>query len=71
MRSTVKIADERTIPVMGKGNILNKLNNGDHKYISDVLYMPDMTSNLLSVGQLLEKGYVIHLENKEFVIRNK
>ncbi|GKV47387.1 hypothetical protein SLEP1_g54294 [Rubroshorea leprosula] len=56
-RSKVKFADESTVPVMGKGRILIKLKNGDHNYISDVFYVPDMKSNLLSLSQLLERGY--------------
>ncbi|XP_068477368.1 uncharacterized protein [Phaseolus vulgaris] len=52
----VKFGDGRFVPVSGKGRILITLKNGDHRYIYDVL--PDMKSNLLSMGQLAEKGYV-------------
>ena len=30
--------------------------------ISKVLYVPDLKSNLLSVGRLQEKGYVITIQ---------
>ncbi|GKU92535.1 hypothetical protein SLEP1_g6248 [Rubroshorea leprosula] len=64
----VKFVDNRTIPVIGKRRILINLKNGNHKYISNVFYIPSMKSNLLSVGQLLEKGYVMSLRDHQFSI---
>lgn len=46
----MKFVNDSIIPVMGKGKFLIKLKNGDHMYISDVFYVPDMKSNLLSMG---------------------
>ncbi|XP_068501124.1 uncharacterized protein [Phaseolus vulgaris] len=60
-RTKVKFGDGRFVPMTGKGRILITLKNGDHRYIYDVFYVPDMKSNLLSMGQLAEKGY--SLEN--------
>ena len=48
---------------MGKGNINFRTKNGCVEIISNVFYVPALKSNLLSVGQLLEKGYVIILRN--------
>ncbi|XP_044507198.1 uncharacterized protein LOC123226731 [Mangifera indica] len=42
--------------VKGKGQIMLELKNGEHKYIGGVYYVPDMKNNILSMGQLLEKG---------------
>jgi len=47
------------------------LKNGDQKYIYDVFYVPDMKSNMLSVGQLGEKGYVMHIVENKFSIFDK
>ena len=66
--SKVKFVYESTKPVMGKGKILIKLKTGDHKYVADVFYVPDIKSNLLSIGQLLEKGYDMHLNNNQLLI---
>ncbi|KAH0673675.1 hypothetical protein KY285_024807 [Solanum tuberosum] len=49
--------------VMGKGNINFRTKNGSVEIISNVFYVPALKSNLLSAGQLLEKGYVITLRN--------
>ncbi|XP_010269649.1 PREDICTED: uncharacterized protein LOC104606252 [Nelumbo nucifera] len=70
-RTKIKFADDSTISMMGKGHILINLKNGDHKYISDVFYVPGMKSNLLSVGQLAEKGYVMNLHGNQLSILDK
>jgi len=61
--STVHFSDCSTVKVMRKGDIKIKTKNGFVETISNVLYVPDLKSNLLSVGQLEEKGYVITISN--------
>jgi len=70
-RTKVKFGDGRFVPVIGKGRILITLKNGYHGYIYDVFYVPDMKSNLLSMGQLTEKGYVMHIVENKFSICDK
>ena len=59
----VSFGDDSTIAVKGRGNILIRLKDGRHQFISNVYYVPNMKSNILSLGQLLEKGYDIHMKN--------
>lgn len=59
--NTVKFGDNSTIAVMGKGEVTLKMNEGSIHTISNVLYVPDLKTNLLSVGQLQEKGYEISI----------
>ena len=47
---------------MRKGDIEIRTKNGFVETISNVLYVPDLKSNLLSAGQLQEKGYVITIQ---------
>ncbi|XP_039140420.1 uncharacterized protein LOC120277629 [Dioscorea cayenensis subsp. rotundata] len=68
VQKVVKFADNSIIPVMGKGRILIQLKNGDHQFISDVFYVPGMKNNLLSMGQLLEKGYRMEMKNGHLTI---
>jgi len=70
-RTTVKFEDDIFVSVTGKWWILITLKNGDHRYIYDVFYVPDMKSNLLSMRQLSEKGYVIHIVENQFSIFDK
>ncbi|CAJ2647891.1 unnamed protein product [Trifolium pratense] len=56
-KSKVKFADDSTISVEGKGKVMVQRKNGNHTFVADVLYVPSMKHNLLSLGQLLEKGF--------------
>ena len=61
--STVSFGDFSTVEIMGKGDIKIITKNGFVETISNVFYVPDLKSNLLSVGQLQEKGYIITIQN--------
>ena len=67
----VALGDESMMEVKGKGNILIRLKNGDHQFISNVYYIPSMKTNILSLGQLLEKGYDIRLKDNSLSIRDQ
>ena len=54
--STVSFGDCSTVRVMEKGDINIRTKNGFVATIFNVFYVPDLKSNLLSVGQLQEKG---------------
>ncbi|PKI67066.1 hypothetical protein CRG98_012604 [Punica granatum] len=55
--------------VEGTGNVVIKSNSGA-RVISDVLYVPEIDQNLLSVSQLLNKGYKVIFEGKCCMITN-
>ena len=42
--------------------------DGQHSFINDVLYVPNMKNNLLSLRQLLEKGYSMQMEDNQMKI---
>ena len=58
-RTTVRFGDNSRISVMEKGDIQIRRRANTLQTISSVFYVPDLKSNLLSVGQLQEKGYEI------------
>lgn len=60
--STVSFGDYSTVKVMGKGDINIRAKNGFVETISNVFYVPDLKSSLLSAGQLQEKAYVITIQ---------
>nr|XP_010909942.1 uncharacterized protein LOC105035927 [Elaeis guineensis] len=68
-KGSVTFGDFSIRPVQGKGKILIKLKDGTQNFISDVYYVPDMKSNILSLGQLLKKGYDIHVKELCLSIR--
>lgn len=56
LSSEVRFGNNSRIPVNGRGKISIKLNNREQNWIGDVFYVPGLHQNLLSVGQLSEKG---------------
>ncbi|XP_050916077.1 uncharacterized protein LOC127131187 [Lathyrus oleraceus] len=56
-KSKVKLADNSLLQAKGTGNIVIQRSIGAKALIKDVLYIPGMKCNLLSVGQLIEKGF--------------
>ena len=62
MNDSVAFGDNSKVPVKGRGNILFRVKDGSHQIISNVYYVPNMKSNVLSLGQVLEKYYDIHLK---------
>ena len=67
--SKVKIENGAYIEVKGKGIVAIEGHTG-LKLISDVLYVPEISQNLLSVPQLLEKGYKVLFEDKNCMIKD-
>jgi hypothetical protein len=62
-RSTVKFGDNSTVSVMGKGKVGIQTKKNSVQTISNVLFVPNLKANLLSAGQLQEKGYGICIKN--------
>ncbi|KAI4353686.1 hypothetical protein L6164_002617 [Bauhinia variegata] len=67
--SKVKIGNGDFISIKGKGTVAIESLTG-LKYISDVLYVPDIDQNLLSVGQLVEKGFKVIFEDNLCLIKD-
>jgi len=61
--SKVRIGNGDYISAKGKGTITIATNSGTET-ISDVLYVPDIDQNLLSVGQLIENGFKVTFEDQ-------
>lgn len=66
----VSLGDSSKLSVEGKGRIKIFQNNGKEEYISDVYYIPSMKSNILSIGQLLQKRYVVLMENNSLFLKD-
>jgi len=62
LHKTVKLGNDTTLEVAAKGSIRVQINNINH-VISDVYYVPELKTNLLSLGQLHEKGLTILIQH--------
>jgi len=63
VKSEVTLWTNSKVYVMGKGrvNILTK--NGEKKYISNVYFVLVLKHNLISIGQLMQKGYIVFFKD--------
>jgi hypothetical protein len=57
-RESVRLGNDSKMAVMGKGNVRLNIEGKIH-VISDVYYLPGLSNNLLSIGQLQQKGLTI------------
>lgn len=65
----VRIVNGMHLAVKEKGTIAISSYSGT-KLIHDVLFVPKLDQNLLSVGQLIEKGFKLSFEDKHCLIKN-
>ena len=63
----VKIGNGELLEVKGKGVVVVKTPTGT-KLISDVLFIPKLSQNLLSVEQMMEKGYSLEFKDNACTI---
>jgi hypothetical protein len=56
------------VAIKGKCMILIKLNDESHQFIGDVYYILTIKSNILSIGQLSEKGYEIKMKYRTLTL---
>ncbi|GJV24619.1 retrovirus-related pol polyprotein from transposon TNT 1-94 [Tanacetum coccineum] len=66
----VSFGDASKIEVKGHGNI-RFLYDEEERSIEDVYYVPAMKSNILSLGQLMEKGYSVLMKNGKLLLKNR
>ena len=67
--SKVKIGNGEYIAVNGKGTIAIESISGT-KLIKNVLFVPNINQNLLSVGQLIHKGFKVIFETNQCLIKD-
>ncbi|KAK4399925.1 Retrovirus-related Pol polyprotein from transposon TNT 1-94 [Sesamum angolense] len=58
-KTNVKLGDNHIVKVKGKGSVAINTKKGT-LVINDVMYIPNLRTNLFSVGQMMEKGYTLH-----------
>eukprot|EP00253_Pinus_taeda_P014678 PITA_14678 len=67
------LADNATYPVKRVGNVTLQLNQGNTIHLQEVLYVPDLKKNLVSISAMENKGFKVafidgkvHVWNKNF-----
>lgn len=64
----VLAANEHTEAV-GKGNVTIKLDRGRNLILQEVLYVPALNSNFISVGRCISNGLIVNFQNNEAMIK--
>jgi len=66
-RHKVKLGNDAQIVVMGRGSVQIILHGITHVF-SHVFYVPELKNNLLSIGQLQQKGLMITIQHNKCVV---
>lgn len=67
----VSFGDASKVEVKGRGTVCYQQNDGSIGSIQDVYYVPNIKTNILSLGQLTEKGYSIFLKDRLLHLKDK
>jgi hypothetical protein len=54
---TVKFGDGSVVNIEGKGTVLFALRSGEHRRLGRVYFIPRLTTNIVSLGQMDENGF--------------
>jgi hypothetical protein len=69
--STIRTAGRTNLPIVGKANVRLTIQSGEIKELSNVLYMPGVKKNLLSIGQLADQGHIVLFNAKQCYVLDK
>ena len=53
------LGDDATYPVKGVGNVTLQLNQGNTNHLQEVLYVPHLKKNLVSILEMEDKGFKV------------
>ena len=70
-KSNVRLGDNKKIQVEGEGTVSIMTSQGNAKILEDVMFVPSLSHNLLSVGELMISGYSISFDDGVCTIKNK
>jgi hypothetical protein len=71
VHGTVKFGDGSLVSIRGRGSVLFKCQNGEHRVLTEVYYIPELRSNIISLGQMDEAGCKVLIENGELHIYDR
>ncbi|XP_013633013.1 PREDICTED: uncharacterized protein LOC106338623 [Brassica oleracea var. oleracea] len=63
IKGKVKFRDGSCVNINGKGSILFETKTGEHRLLTDIYYIPDLRSNILSLRQATEQGCDVRMRD--------
>nr|GEX78562.1 zinc finger, CCHC-type [Tanacetum cinerariifolium] len=67
----VRFGDGSYVQIKGRGSVLLGCRNQEQKIVSDVYYIPNLKSNILSLGQLTEIGCKVIMDGNKLTLYDK
>ena len=67
----MSFGDASKVQVKGRGKICFFQKDGKEGTMEDVYYVPDLKNNILSMGQLLEKGCSVFMKDRMLHLKDK
>ena len=71
VKSDVTLGNDNKVEVKRKGNINILTKKVRKKHISNVYFVPSLKYNLISIWQLVQKGYRVSFKNQACTILDK
>jgi transposase InsO family protein len=68
---SVRFGDGSVARIEGIGTVLLACKSGEHRALAHVYYLPRLTANIISVGQLDETGYQVLVEDGVMQVRDE
>ncbi|XP_066320456.1 uncharacterized protein [Miscanthus floridulus] len=62
IHSTVRFGDSSVVAIEGRSMILFECKNGEHRLLAGVYYIPKLTANIVSLGQLDEDDHEVRIK---------
>ena len=66
----MKFGDGSRVAIQGRGIIIFRCQNGEHHALTDVYYIPQLRSSIISIGQLDERGSEVLIKDGVLRIRD-
>ncbi|KAJ0588373.1 putative RNA-directed DNA polymerase [Helianthus annuus] len=63
IKGKVKFGDGSCVEIKGQGMVILEGKSGEQRVLRDVYYIPALESNIISIGQLDERGYKIAIQD--------
>nr|GEW50703.1 zinc finger, CCHC-type [Tanacetum cinerariifolium] len=67
----LRFGDGSYVQIKGRGSIILGCRNQEQKLVSDVYYIPNLKSNILSLGQLTEIGCKVIMDGNKLTLYDK
>lgn len=70
IKGKVKFGDGSCVSINGKGSILFEAKTGEQKLLTDIYFIPDLRSNILSLGQATEQGCEVTMKDDYLTLQD-